>query len=66
MLYFSFFLETDSIGLSRAQAATQCLLELNSDVRGDYIDESPEHVMSHTQDFFNNFSVVIATALPEK
>ncbi|KAG5872635.1 hypothetical protein JTB14_003723 [Gonioctena quinquepunctata] len=62
----NFFLDSDSIGLSRAQVATQCLLELNPDVRGDYIDESPEHVMSHTQDFFNKFTVVVATALPEK
>ncbi|CAG9856925.1 unnamed protein product [Phyllotreta striolata] len=62
----NFFLESDSIGLSRAQVATQCLLEHNPDVRGDYIDESPEHVMSHTQDFFNKFTVVIATSLPEK
>ncbi|KAJ8943598.1 hypothetical protein NQ318_006600 [Aromia moschata] len=52
--------------MSRAQVATQSLLELNPDVRGDYIDELPEHVMSHSQDFFSNFSVVIATALPEK
>ncbi|XP_057667798.1 NEDD8-activating enzyme E1 regulatory subunit [Diorhabda carinulata] len=62
----NFFLESDSIGMSRAHVATQCLLELNPDVRGDFIDESPEHVMSHTQDFFNKFTVVIATALPEK
>ncbi|KAF2888253.1 hypothetical protein ILUMI_17920 [Ignelater luminosus] len=62
----NFFLEETSIGMPRAQAATQGLLELNPDVRGDYIDESPEHVMAHTQDFFNNFTVVIATALPEK
>uniref|UniRef100_A0A6P7FQU9 NEDD8-activating enzyme E1 regulatory subunit n=1 Tax=Diabrotica virgifera virgifera TaxID=50390 RepID=A0A6P7FQU9_DIAVI len=62
----NFFLESDSIGTSRAQVSTQCLLELNPDVRGDFIDESPEHVMSHTQDFFNKFTVVIATALPEK
>ncbi|KAJ8983471.1 hypothetical protein NQ317_014929 [Molorchus minor] len=62
----NFFLENDSLGMSRAQVATQSLLELNPDVRGDYIDESPEHVMSHTQDFFSNFSVVVATALPEK
>ncbi|CAG9824867.1 unnamed protein product [Phaedon cochleariae] len=62
----NFFLDSDSIGMSRAQVATQCLLELNPDVRGDYIDESPEHIMSHTQDFFNKFTVVVATALPEK
>ncbi|VEN63468.1 unnamed protein product, partial [Callosobruchus maculatus] len=57
--------ENDSVGLSRAQVATQCLLELNPDVRGDYIDESAEHILVNTQDFFKNFSVVIATALSE-
>ncbi|XP_022899801.1 NEDD8-activating enzyme E1 regulatory subunit [Onthophagus taurus] len=62
----NFFLENDMLGMSRAQAATRSLLELNQDVHGDYIDESAENVMAHTQDFFNNFSVVIATALPEK
>lgn len=64
--WFSFFLEADSVGTSRAEAATRCLLELNPDVQGDFIDETPEHVMAHTQDFFGTFSVVIATALPEK
>lgn len=63
---FSFFLENDSLGLSRAQVATQVLLELNPDVRGDYIDESPELLLAHSPDFFNSFSLVIATALPEK
>lgn len=62
----SFFLENDSVGNSRARAATQSLLELNPDVRGDYIDESVEHVLTHTQDFFNGFSVVITANLPEK
>lgn len=52
--------------MSRAQAATRCLLELNPDVRGDYIEESAEYIMSHTEDFFNNFTVVIASSLPEK
>lgn len=62
----SFFLENDSVGMSRARAATQSLLELNPDVRGDYIDESVEHLLAHTQDFFNGFSVVITSNLPEK
>lgn len=52
--------------MSRAQVATQNLLELNPDVRGDYIDESVDHIMAHSQDFFDTFSVVIATCLPEK
>lgn len=46
--------------------ATQCLLELNPDVRGDYIDETSEHIISNTQNFFKNFDVVIGTALSEK
>lgn len=52
--------------MPRAQVTTQNLLELNPDVRGDYIDESVDHIMAHSQDFFDHFSVVIATALSEK
>lgn len=62
----SFFLETDSVGKSRAQVATQMLLELNSDVRGDYIDEEPDQILYNSPDFFNNFTVVVATCLAEK
>lgn len=54
------------MGKSRAQIATQVLLELNSDVRGDYVDEGPEQILSNSPDFFNNFTVVVTTALPEK
>ncbi|XP_044760074.1 NEDD8-activating enzyme E1 regulatory subunit isoform X2 [Coccinella septempunctata] len=52
--------------MSRAQVATQALLELNLDVRGDYIDEAVEHVLSHSENFFSNFDLVIAAALSEK
>ncbi|XP_024943494.1 NEDD8-activating enzyme E1 regulatory subunit isoform X2 [Cephus cinctus] len=62
----SFFLDSESISKSRAQVATQMLLELNPDVRGDYVDEGPEQILSNSPDFFNNFAVVVATALPEK
>ncbi|XP_029031867.1 NEDD8-activating enzyme E1 regulatory subunit isoform X1 [Osmia bicornis bicornis] len=62
----NFFLEADSVGKSRAQVATQMLLELNSDVRGDYIDEEPEQLLYNSPDFFNNFTVVVATSLTEK
>ncbi|KAF3425566.1 hypothetical protein E2986_10422 [Frieseomelitta varia] len=62
----SFFLETDSVGKSRAQVATQMLLELNSDVRGDYIDEEPDQILYNSPDFFNSFTVVVATCLAEK
>ncbi|KAG7209174.1 hypothetical protein KM043_015312 [Ampulex compressa] len=62
----SFFLEADSVGKSRAQVATQMLLELNPDVRGDYIDEEPDQILYNSPDFFNNFTVVVATSLAEK
>lgn len=62
----NFFLEADSIGKSRAQVATQMLLELNPDVRGDYIDEEPQQILYNSPDFFNNFTVVVATSLTEK
>ncbi|XP_076673959.1 nedd8-activating enzyme E1 regulatory subunit APP-BP1 isoform X2 [Andrena cerasifolii] len=58
--------KADSVGKSRAQVAMQMLLELNSDVRGDYIDEEPEQILYNSPDFFNNFTVVVATSLAEK
>ncbi|CAB0039703.1 unnamed protein product [Trichogramma brassicae] len=62
----NFFLDSDSLGKSRAQVTTQLLLEMNSDVRGDFIDEGPEQILINSPDFFNNFSLVIACAMPEK
>lgn len=64
--HFSFFLDADSVGKSRAQIATQLLLELNTDVRGDYVDEEPEQILSNSPDFFNNFTIVVATSMTEK
>lgn len=66
LFYFSFFLDGDSVGKSRAEVATQLLLELNTDVRGDYVDEEPEQILSNSPDFFNNFTIVVATSMPEK
>ncbi|XP_014487243.1 PREDICTED: NEDD8-activating enzyme E1 regulatory subunit isoform X2 [Dinoponera quadriceps] len=42
------------------------LLEMNLDVTGDYIDEEPEQILSNSPDFFNTFTVVVATSLTEK
>ncbi|KAG8235621.1 hypothetical protein J437_LFUL014879 [Ladona fulva] len=62
----NFFVDPESIGKPRAESATQLLLELNPDVKGDYVDEDVEHLLENSPDFFNNFSVVIATSLPER
>lgn len=62
----SFFLDVESCGKSRAQVATQLLLELNPDVRGDYVDENVDQLLENSPDFFNNFTVVIGTSLIER
>lgn len=62
----NFFLDFDSCGKSRAQVATQLLLELNPDVRGDYVDEDVEQLLENSADFFNNFTVVIGSSLTER
>lgn len=62
----NFFLEADSVGKSRAAVALHLLLELNSDVHGDSIDEDIDQVLLNNPEFFNNFHVVIGTALSEK
>jgi len=62
----NFFLDVGSIGQPRGKEATERLLELNTDVRGDFINESAEHILRDNPDFFSNFSVVIANCLPER
>ncbi|XP_014242902.1 NEDD8-activating enzyme E1 regulatory subunit isoform X2 [Cimex lectularius] len=56
----------DSVGKPRAQVCTEFLVELNPDVKGDYVDESVEELLENNPNFFSNFSVVIATAIPER
>ncbi|XP_063951319.1 NEDD8-activating enzyme E1 regulatory subunit-like [Lytechinus pictus] len=62
----NFFFTKDSIGQSRAQVASELLQELNSDVRGDFVEESVEQLLESNPSFFDNFNAVIATALPER
>ncbi|XP_071784936.1 NEDD8-activating enzyme E1 regulatory subunit-like [Asterias amurensis] len=62
----NFFLDKDSIGKSRAQATTEFLLELNSDVRGDFVEESPEQLLENNPQFFESFNLVVATDLVER
>ena len=59
-----FFL--DSIGMSRGAVATNLLSELNPEVRGVPVDDSPETVLNNNPDFFDDFDLVIATEIGEK
>ncbi|KAL1918633.1 uncharacterized protein VTP21DRAFT_2655 [Calcarisporiella thermophila] len=61
----NFFLDVDSIGTSRAKRVMELLYELNDDVEGFYLDEDAERLLETKPEFFRQFSLVIATALPE-
>ncbi|XP_027557760.1 NEDD8-activating enzyme E1 regulatory subunit [Neopelma chrysocephalum] len=61
----NFFLQKSHIGQSRAQSAMELLQELNNDVSGNFVEESPEKLLDNNPSFFNRFNLVIATQLPE-
>uniref|UniRef100_A0A803VN29 NEDD8-activating enzyme E1 regulatory subunit n=1 Tax=Ficedula albicollis TaxID=59894 RepID=A0A803VN29_FICAL len=50
---------------NRAQSAMELLQELNSDVSGNFVEESPEKLLDNDPSFFNRFNLVVATQLPE-
>lgn len=62
----SFFLETSSVGQSRAKCTASLLRELNPDVNGDAVDESVEKLLETNLEFFKTFDLVIGSALTEK
>ncbi|XP_012515914.1 PREDICTED: NEDD8-activating enzyme E1 regulatory subunit [Propithecus coquereli] len=62
----NFFLHRSSIGKNRAQAAMEFLQELNNDVSGSFVEESPENLLDNDPSFFCRFTVVVATQLPER
>uniref|UniRef100_A0A8B9H5P1 NEDD8-activating enzyme E1 regulatory subunit n=1 Tax=Astyanax mexicanus TaxID=7994 RepID=A0A8B9H5P1_ASTMX len=51
--------------INRAQAATEFLQELNSDVSGNFVEESPDKLLDNDPEFFHRFSLVIGVQLPE-
>ncbi|XP_043937851.1 NEDD8-activating enzyme E1 regulatory subunit [Protopterus annectens] len=61
----NFFLTKDNIGKSRAQTATEILQELNTDVSGNFVDESADKLLENDPTFFHKFNLVVATQLPE-
>ncbi|XP_031424594.1 NEDD8-activating enzyme E1 regulatory subunit [Clupea harengus] len=61
----NFFLSNNSIGKNRAQAATELLQELNSDVSGNFVEEAPDKLLDNDPEFFHRFSLVVGVQLPE-
>ncbi|KAJ3091270.1 NEDD8-activating enzyme E1 regulatory subunit [Quaeritorhiza haematococci] len=60
----NFFLTPDCIGKPRAQCVTQLLRELNEEVDGYHVDESPATLIENKPDFFLDFTIVIASVCP--
>uniref|UniRef100_A0A6I8SWD6 NEDD8-activating enzyme E1 regulatory subunit n=1 Tax=Xenopus tropicalis TaxID=8364 RepID=A0A6I8SWD6_XENTR len=50
---------------NRAQTSMELLQELNDDVTGNFVPESPEQLLEKDPSFFCKFTIVITTQLPE-
>lgn len=61
----NFFVSEDALGAPRAKIVVELLLELNSEVRGNFITDSVDSLLTSNPDFFSQFTTVIATELPE-
>jgi len=61
----NFFLDTHGLGHSRAVRATELLRELNDRVKGYSVEEDPVALINTKLEFFETFTVVVATDLPE-
>ncbi|KAI8922701.1 hypothetical protein BC831DRAFT_474771 [Entophlyctis helioformis] len=62
----NFFLTQDSIGKSRAETLASLLNELNEEVVGKAVVKNPVELIDSSPDFFRQFTLVIATELPEQ
>ncbi|KAI6651617.1 NEDD8-activating enzyme E1 regulatory subunit isoform X1 [Oopsacas minuta] len=61
----NFFLDQDSLGLSRADRVKELLLEINEEVTGESVATDINTLINENPEFFKQFSVVIATQVSE-
>uniref|UniRef100_A0A6Q2XPX1 NEDD8-activating enzyme E1 regulatory subunit n=1 Tax=Esox lucius TaxID=8010 RepID=A0A6Q2XPX1_ESOLU len=64
-LCYTIVISNPCLHANRAQAATELLQELNSDVSGNFVEESPDKLLDNDPEFFHRFSLVIGVQLPE-
>ncbi|TGZ63666.1 hypothetical protein CRM22_006767 [Opisthorchis felineus] len=57
----NFFVTENDLHKPRAQVVTQCLLELNEAVQGNYVVETFSALLSNDPQFFLGFNVIIVT-----
>ncbi|KAL5684226.1 hypothetical protein ACJX0J_010611, partial [Zea mays] len=61
----NFLLDEGCLGQPRAKSICSFLQELNDAVKAKFVEESPAHLIDTNPSFFSQFTVVIATQLPE-
>jgi amyloid beta precursor protein binding protein 1 len=61
----NFFLTMQDIGSNRAEKCSQYLNELNADVTGSFLNQSPRELIHKNNNFFKQFTVIIATEYNE-
>jgi amyloid beta precursor protein binding protein 1 len=61
----NFLIDAESMGQSRAECCSRLLQEFNESVSGRYIAESPEELIDGKAEFFEGFSLILATQLTE-
>ncbi|VDO06304.1 unnamed protein product [Rodentolepis nana] len=61
----NFFVTPAHVGKPRAQAVAECVSELNTDVRGDFLIENVETLLESDPNFFLEFSAIIYTSVRE-
>ncbi|KAH8873995.1 NEDD8-activating enzyme E1 regulatory subunit [Schistosoma japonicum] len=62
----NFFVTENHIGRARAQVVTECLMELNNEVNGNYLIEDVQDLLEKDPHIFFSFDVVIVTDAREK
>lgn len=61
----NFFVSREYLGLPRAKAALELLVEMNDDVKGNFVFRDPMDIVTTESSFFAPFTLVIATQMPE-
>ncbi|KAG0175434.1 NEDD8-activating enzyme E1 regulatory subunit [Apophysomyces sp. BC1034] len=62
----NFFLESNSIGLPKAEAVIELLKELNDDVSASFVTKAPSELINNEPEFFDPFCMIVATDLHEE
>eukprot|EP00271_Cylindrocystis_brebissonii_P006750 TRINITY_DN19540_c0_g1_i1.p1 TRINITY_DN19540_c0_g1~~TRINITY_DN19540_c0_g1_i1.p1 ORF type:complete len:532 (+),score=94.51 TRINITY_DN19540_c0_g1_i1:244-1839(+) len=61
----NYLVDFESLGQSKAKCVSALLQELNESVAAKFVEEVPKTLIETNADFFSEFSLVIATQVPE-